>query len=60
MIRDCNFQPDYAVAPGETLKEVLDSIGMTQKGAGCKVWYYQEDDQSDRQWAGKLNARYGK
>ena len=25
------FKPDFAVSPGETLKEVMDSMGMTQK-----------------------------
>ena len=25
------FEPDYAVAPGETLQETLDELGMTQK-----------------------------
>ena len=26
------FDPDYAVAPGETLKETIDSLGISQKG----------------------------
>ncbi len=26
------FNPDYAVAPGETLKETIDSLGISQKG----------------------------
>ena len=25
------FEPDYAIPPGETLKETVESIGMTQK-----------------------------
>jgi HTH-type transcriptional regulator / antitoxin HigA len=25
------FEPDYAVAPGETLHEVMESLEMTQK-----------------------------
>ena len=27
---DQSFQPDYAVPPGETLKETLETIGMSQ------------------------------
>jgi HTH-type transcriptional regulator / antitoxin HigA len=27
---DQSFQPDYAVVPGETLKETLETIGMSQ------------------------------
>ena len=26
-----DFEPDYAVPPGETLKEVMESLGMTQR-----------------------------
>lgn len=29
--RKYEFEPDYAVPPGETLKEVIDSLGMTRK-----------------------------
>ena len=25
------FEPDYAVAPGDTVREVMESLGMTQK-----------------------------
>ncbi len=30
-LRKYDAQPDYAVAPGETLREVVESLGMTQK-----------------------------
>ncbi len=30
MIAQYTFDPDYAVAPGETLKEILDNKGITQ------------------------------
>lgn len=29
--RKYNFTPDYAIPPGETLKETMESMGMTQK-----------------------------
>ena len=29
--RQYKFEPDYAVLPGETLKEVMDSLSMSQK-----------------------------
>lgn len=31
------FDPDYAVPPGETLREVLDSLDMTQKDLGIRT-----------------------
>lgn len=31
------FQPDYAVAPGETLREVIESLGMTQKKLAARA-----------------------
>ncbi len=29
--RTCGYSPNYAVAPGETLSEVIESLCMTQK-----------------------------
>ena len=29
-IKNSSFQPNYAVRPGETLRETLDFLGMTQ------------------------------
>ena len=31
------FEPDYAVAPGETLLEVIESLEMTQKDLAVKT-----------------------
>lgn len=31
MVKEYNFEPDYAIPPGETLKETVEAIGMTQK-----------------------------
>ncbi|MCE5273254.1 helix-turn-helix domain-containing protein [bacterium] len=31
------FEPDYAVAPGETLREVIESLGMTQKDLATRT-----------------------
>ncbi|MCG8614659.1 MAG: helix-turn-helix domain-containing protein [Desulfobacterales bacterium] len=31
MVEEYSFEPDYAIPPGETLKETVDAIGMTQK-----------------------------
>lgn len=30
MVKEYSFEPDYAIPPGETLKETVESIGMTQ------------------------------
>ena len=35
--RRYTFEPDYAVAPGETLKETIDSLGMTQKDLSART-----------------------
>jgi len=29
--RKYKFEPDYAVPPGETLREIMEDLGMTQK-----------------------------
>ncbi len=29
--KKCGFEPDYAVPPGESLAEVIESLGMSQK-----------------------------
>lgn len=31
MVKEYSFEPDYAIPPGETLKETVVAIGMTQK-----------------------------
>ncbi len=31
------FEPDYAVAPGETLREIIESLGMTQTELGVRT-----------------------
>lgn len=31
MVKEYDFEPDYAIPPGETLKETVEAIGMTQK-----------------------------
>ena len=31
------FEPDYAIAPGETLKEVMESLNMSQKELGIRT-----------------------
>jgi addiction module HigA family antidote len=35
--RRYGFEPDYAVPPGETLKEVMASLDMTQKGLAVRT-----------------------
>lgn len=30
-LKKLSFKPDYAVAPGETLKDTIESLNMTQK-----------------------------
>lgn len=29
--RTLSYRPDYAIPPGETLREVMESLGMTQQ-----------------------------
>lgn len=31
MSRDRDFAPDFVVAPGETLREIMESQGLTQR-----------------------------
>ena len=31
------FEPDYAVAPGETLSETLESLGMSQRDLALRT-----------------------
>ncbi len=36
------FEPDYAIPPGETLKEVMESLDMTQKELSVRTWLYEK------------------
>ncbi|MDZ4198630.1 MAG: ImmA/IrrE family metallo-endopeptidase [Kiritimatiellia bacterium] len=35
--RTLTYQPDYAIPPGETLREVMESLGMTQQELGIRT-----------------------
>ncbi len=35
--RQLTYQPDYAIPPGETLREVAESLGMTQQELGIRT-----------------------
>lgn len=40
--RNCTFMPNFAVPPGETLKETIESMGMTQEELAQRTGRHKE------------------